>query len=488
MKTLLFTASTVVGALFFAASAVAADPGFLAPASDTQDGASPVVQSQPAFAISIAGIVRVDAAWVDQDDKFVSQKGVTPNIVDCNNPCPAAKFPMSQSFHFNDERVDLAIIGTATADNGLTYGFIFDVDETRAEIYLSNHFGRLSMGNTATATDALDVSGKSVMAGRGSWIFGGSKNVNHLIGGFNQVSLNRPAGIGSFQGGGTIRYTTPNYGGLTVSVSFTNESDGTIDGEGVEGLMMDGNAMSIEDIWSFAGQYTSSYGNYTTTLYAGYEQGNRGLKDGVISSGQISGVNCCFGSAGATPTPQSGHHDIDILSLGAKVTGMGAGFAVGYGKITVDTPGPTRDPVNAVLLGFFPDQDAEWFDAALSYSSGPWAISVGASRIVKEDGGVLQGFNSGPPFVTIVGLPDQTRIDQVQTALSLSGSYQLAPGLSISGGITHWKIENSDTFTTLFSPRGTNVSCPAWQVGNECPGPNINNTATTFTIATAMSF
>jgi predicted porin len=485
MRASYFATTALVAVSLFGGGATA-QSAFDSAISATQDSASPVVQRQPAFAVRIAGTLRVDATWVDQDETVITQKGVTPVFigppVGFGPQWDFGPFPMSPGFHLFDTRRDVAIIGSTTADNGLSYGFNYDVDEDRAALYLANRYGRIDMGNTATATDALDVSGSSVMVGRGAWLTGGSKNVNHMVGGMNQVSLNRPAGFPGFSGGGTIRYTTPNYGGLAISVSYTEESDGTVNQDNVAGQMVDGNAMSIEDIWSIAGQYTSSYGNYTTVVYAGYEQGNRGLKGGVVPGAFLFPGNCC-GFSAIDLYLQDGHHDISILSLGAKVTGMGAGFGVGYGKISVDTLGSVPAPLNPAVLVLFPDQDAEWFDIGLSYSSGPWAISAGATHIVKDDGGVL-----GANGLIALGPFDNTTADQKQTAFSVSANYRLAPGLSISGGITHWEIENSDAFNSIFSPWITDVDWAAVGLPGAPPGPNTDNSATTITIATQMNF
>ena len=118
---------------------------------------------------------------------------------------------------------------------------------------------------------------------------------------------------------------------------------------------------------------------------------------------------------------------------------MGAGFGIGYGNGEVDTAPGTFD------------SDWQWFDAALSFSSGPWAISAGASYVKLDDGTAIGFLN----------------VDQEHTAYSLSANYRIAPGLSIAGGATHWDIENSDT------PGGA---------------PNTNNSATTFQISTQVNF
>ncbi len=379
MKKLLLATTALAGASLFASGASA--QGFEEAANDTQDGASPVVQNQPAFAVRISGTVRVSANFIDQDRK-----------------------EMGQSFDLMDDFRALAINGSATADNGLSYGFVYDVDEDRAELHLSNRFGRLTFGDTDTATDTLDVTGSSVMVGRGGYSNGGGKNLHFGVGGGRMVDFR--------SAGGTIRYSTPNYGGLTVAISYTNESDNNADMTSTG----DGNS-GFEDILSIAGQYTSSYGNYTTVVYVGYEKANRAAK------GLSNAAN--------------DHQDATAFSVGAKVTGMGAGFAFGYGEVEQDTA--------AGSAGL----DLAWYDVALSFSSGPWSVSAGGQYTKKDDS------------VNIGG--SALNRDQEQTAYSLTTNYALAPGLSIGAGVTHFDIEDSGD-------------------------SQVDNSATTFTIATTMGF
>ncbi len=382
MRKRLLATTALVGASIFA-SGVSAQ-GFDEAANDTQDSASPVVQNQPAFAMRISGTVRVSGNWIDQDVKL-----------------------MSQSFDLMDDFRALAISGSATADNGLSYGFVYDVDEDRAELHLSNRFGRLTFGDTDTATDTLDITGSSVMVGRGGYSNGAGKNLNIGVGGGRMVD---------FRGtGGTIRYSTPNYGGLTVAISYTNESDNAGDMTSAG----DGNT-GHEDILSIAGQYTSSYGNYTTVVYVGYEKANRAAKGEDHPDNQ----------------------DATAFSVGAKVTGMGAGFAFGYGDVRQDTGVGNSD------------LDLQWYDVALSFSSGPWSISAGGQYTRKDDAFLVGG--------------DPSNRDQEQTAYSLTTNYALAPGLNIGAGVTHFDIENG--------------------VDPAVKGGHLDNSATTFTLATTMSF
>jgi hypothetical protein len=423
MKTSRFAVAAQTGALTGALAAVsllagpataqsAFDVGII---SDAQDGATPVVQRQPAFAVRVAGVLRVDAVWTDigQFKTLLSERSAV-NF----------RLPNTPSFNLFDERRDVAIIGSATADNGLSYGFTYDVDEDRAALYLANRFGRIDMGNTRTGTDALDVSGASVMVGRGWWNAGGTKNTIAMSGfGMNEVTITRPAGSDSVrdlisfdQGGGTFRYTTPNYGGLTVSVSYTEESDGTVDQSNVAGRMVDGSG-GFEDVVSLGVQYTSSYGNYTTVVYGGYEKSNLAV---------------------TFAAPNFTNPGYKIYSAGVKASGNGIAIAAGFGRSFFDE-----------LLRSIDIYD-RWWDAAISYRSGPWALSGGVARHVAY----------------ALGDYEKTR------AYSMSSQYALAPGLSLSAGATWWERQDLELFDANTGMIG---SVP-------------DTSSTTFTISTTMSF
>jgi hypothetical protein len=171
-----------------------------------------------------------------------------------------------------------------------------------------------------------------------------------------------------------------------------------------------------EDIVSLAVQHASGYGMYMTVLYAGYEFSNRNEKNAV---------NNFVGQ--------------EIFSAGAKVTGMGAGFGLGYGYAKHDAPPGMQN-------------DRQWADAALTNQLGPWGVSGGALWIEDEEGG-----------------------GEVGEAWVYSGSfdYNLAPGLSIMGGVSHHILDNTDFTATNFA------------------GPDFGRAdteATTFTLSTQVTF
>lgn len=385
MGSVFLGAAALAGALLAGGSPAAAQDyvGYDTDYDLTAQARSPIINGTPAFVLRLAGSLRYDLHWVDQDIR--------------------AGTPGYSQFV---SRMDVSLFGSAVADNGLSYGFEYDFDEITLQVHLANRLGRLDMGDTESATEALDINGDTAMVGRGSWARGGESKVNR--GGVQGLEVVSVRGVGD-----TIRYTTPNYGGLTLSASYTEESDNDmVDGSG---------PTTSEDIWSFAGRYISSYGNYTTLVYGGYERSNNG-------------------------ETLSARGDQEIYSAGALVTGMGAQFAVGWGR--------TENELDAVAAVH--NERREWVDIGASISSGPWAVSVGAAHVIDE-----------AVFATFA-------VDTTLTAYSASFSYALAPGLAIMGGISVFEINNG-TYTGF-------ADAVADANGHS------DNQATTFTLTTQMVF
>lgn len=370
------------------------------------DRESPVVQQEPAFALKFAGTVRVDAQYVSQA-QFLQGRRAELTLF--------------------DNRRDFSLFGTASSANGLTYGFEIDIGTHRAEMFLMSDYGRLNLGDTASATEALDVGGRTVMVGYGHYALGGSNNV--------ATGSLQGAGVTSHRGqGGTLAFISPNYNGLTIAASYTPESD--------TDNMRDSGFQSSEDIIAIAGQYTTTYGNYSIVGYAGYEHSELGV--GCLTDPFVLDPCAAGFVPGQFDTSQS------LFSTGFTVRGMGASFGFGYGNLDMSVPTGV-------------DNDRSWIDLGLAYASGPWSASVGASLLWDEEGRA-----GGPPGI---GNP----VDGEAIAISGSFNYILAPGLSIGGGITHHDIDNA---THLVNPITSGVG----------PFIRANTTATVVSLSTLMNF
>lgn len=278
------------------------------------------------------------------------------------------------------------------------------------------------MGNTDTATEALEVRGDDAMVGRGSWSKGGSKNVN--TGGVTglgfvsaQNNANSTVGLSADFGFSSFRYTSANLDGLTISISYTEETDNDmIDGTDI--------ATFSEDVWSFAAQISNTYGQYTTVYYGGYEFSNNAALGGALE-------------------------DQRYASAGMLVRGQGASFGAGAGW-------NHNDILSTVTAHH---EDRYWFDTGLSFSAGPWSVSVGGAYLIDE---------------LVLLLPDTRVIDTSILALSATFNYRLAPGLALMGGVTHWEINTGD-FSTFADVVVDDLG-------------KADNRATVFTLSTQMTF
>lgn len=411
MKKTLFAATAFSAGILAAGQAIAESPELLNSrsqggdfaefSSQYRDRETPRSGVIPNLEIRLAGVVRADVQVIDQDFR-----GMRPGL------------------SIFDNRRDFFVLGTGTADSGLSYGFAIDISAGRGQVYMSNTYGRISLGDTRSATQSLRVDGGAVMVGTGHYASGGGKNVN-----FGSLAGGR---VVSYRGqGGTVRYTTPSYGGITASISYTQESDtDMLDGAvAFDPVALSNHTLGFqwigsEDIVSVAGQHLSTYGPYTTVLYAGYEYSNRNEKN---APGNAVGQ--------------------DLFSVGAKVTGPGTGFGVGYGYAKHDRP-----------IG--EENDRQWIDVAMSYHYGSWGFSGGALYLEDEEGAGLVG-----------------------EAYVYSGSfnYDIAPGISIMGGISHFIIDN-----TLHNGDPASLANAALTGG---PAPRRgDNEATTFTLSTQVTF
>ncbi len=369
-------------------------------AQDTRERLSPVIEQSVDFRIELAGVFRTDGQAIRQKIKGGAQ-----------------------SYSYFDNRRDLAVFGEATTRRGLVYGFEYDIDADRARLHLSSgYYGRVEMGNADTATEALEVRGDDAMVGRGSWSLGGGKGVN--TGGISglgfvsaQNNANSTAGLSADFGFGTVRYTSPNFGGLTVAISYTEETDND---------MIDGTNTPTfsEDVLSFAGQLTTSYGNYTTTYYAGFETSNNAALGGALE-------------------------DQRYASAGYLVRGEGMVFGVAGGW-------NHNDILSTVTAHH---ENRYWVDTGLSFSADPWAVAIGGAYLVDE---------------LVLLLPDLRVIDTTILALSATFNYRMAPGLALMGGVTHWDIGTGD-FSTF-------ADATVDALGK------ADNKATVFTLSTQMVF
>jgi hypothetical protein len=412
MKTSLFAATALVGVSVLAGSATA-QSAFDSAISATQDGASPVVQRQPAFAVRISGLLRVSAVWSKPDANDIGLNPVTGLLADSQQ--------WKTGVIFDSER-EVSISGSAMADNGLSYGFRYDLslDEKREDflggvfvddsvsMYLSNAYGRIDLGQTPNATEALHIAGESILVGYGHY---GDKAGSRIVSPFSKNSF------GFFPAralGSTIRYSTPNIGGLTLSASYTPTAFNFVN--------ISRNFNLFPDLVAAAGQYTSTYGSTTSVLYAGIDHYQLNIEEVF-------------------------HTRIQVLSAGAKVTNGAFSLAAGIEKSDWET---VREPVF-----LFNGRNTKQWDVAAAYATGPYALSIAA--------GWRDAWNSGS-------------LDRV---VSANFNFDLAPGLALQGGITHYQVR--DETIDFCSGGGCSFIWQPFYLSRD-------QDATNFTLATMMTF
>ncbi|MCZ6764052.1 MAG: porin [Alphaproteobacteria bacterium] len=298
--------------------------------------------------------------------------------------------PSPTLFLFDDRRV-LSVLGSAALTDGFEAGFRFDIEETAngqqssglgkssSTLYASGGFGRFELGQTQTATDALHIQGTSAIASLRGYEIGSDHDVfwSPLLG-FGRVSRRGPDVVDDEA---TIRYMSPQLFGLTVGVSYANDTDRL--------RVRDSFELRFEDIFSLAAQYTAGYGNTSATFYAGYETSN------LLSRPH------------------------DIGSVGAMVQHGGMKVAAGFGFEDAES-GAVR------FHGFQHGYSTAWADLGVSYGRGPWAVSFGAAWEKRKSA-----------FSTDV-------TDLRDYALSSSFNYDVMPGVSLVGGLTHYRLEHID--------------------------------------------
>ena len=135
MKKILFVMAALYATAFMAGTASAETRELVEARSQGGDNSeyinqdlereTPVGREMPLLDVRLSGLVRADVQVVDQE-----KRGMRPGL------------------SIFDTRRDLFILGTGTADNGISYGFEIDVGAQRGEVYIGGIYGRFSLGDT----------------------------------------------------------------------------------------------------------------------------------------------------------------------------------------------------------------------------------------------------------------------------------------------------------------------------------------------------
>ena len=284
-------------------------------------------------------------------------------------------------------RRTMSYTGTVSFGSAAHAGIRFEVDSTgdsdpdfengRTTFFAGSSFGRVEYGNAATATDALHIQGVNALGVYDSFDLGEDRNVFWSP----MLGFGRVSRRGpeTVDDEATIRFMSPPIGGFSVGVSYTSNTD-TV-------RVSDGLNMKFEDMVSFATRYATRFGNTDATFYGGYEKSN------LMSQPQ------------------------DIATLGAMFERGAVTVAAGVGYEDVESG-------IVGFRGFMHGHSTAWADIGASYAHNDWTFSLGAAWETRTPG----AFTS-----------DVTELQDF--GLSTSFKYRVAPGFSVLGTVTHYRLE-----------------------------------------------
>jgi len=340
--------------------------------------------------LEISGHLRFEAWTVDQDKAIGrNNQGVGLAMDDAE-------------IHFD---------GSATADNGLEYGFHIALQEgdgdgragyDAAHVFLAGPWGRLELGSTPGAEDNLKVGAVSVMADLdGAWDgavpFGTVDNAAYI--GSNMV--------GNTGDANKISYYTPVFSGLGAAVSYTPDSEAALS------TAFRSETNDPVNVVEVAVKYAGALGEVDLEVSARGVAGRHGAND--------------------TGDTTSERETIRAWGVGALMAYRGLEVAGSY--TDNGHSGVTKaDKAAGVDAG-------GWWDVGVAYDGGPYKVSVAYMRSWAAKG---------------TGVRDDT-VDY----LSLGGVYALAPGLDVYATYQHVDLDRagaaSDNQANLFMV-GTQVS------------------------------
>lgn len=298
---------------------------------------------------------------------------------------------------------EIHVVGSIMADNGVTFGFRVEIEADSGEdnnvdensIWASGGFGKLEFGNNDGAEDTFAVNGSNSGVDYGGV---GNPTSNFLTAayvGSARTSVDFRSGLDTSDAT-KITYTTPNFSGFSVGISYTPD---TADGS-------DGNDFSRENSTGF-------HDNIGVGL--GYE----GEFDGFGLEASIIGA---YAKADGEPEDSA--------------YGIGGGVAVSFAGFTI-AAGAVYDDFDDGAAGEGNRTGKAWAaDLGIGYAAGPWNFSINGIYSEHDDsddelmaGSANIGYNLAPGvsvFVTgfigqeDLGSGDENDIVAVTSGLKLA--------------------------------------------------------------------
>ena len=309
---------------------------------------------------------------------------------------------------------EVHVNGSIMADNGITFGFRVEFEADSGEtnnvdensIWASGSFGKLEFGNNDGAEDTFMVNGSNSGVDYGGVGNPTSNFLSTAYTGSARTSVDFRGGVDTSDAT-KITYTTPNFSGFSVGVSYTPD---THDGN-------DGNSFHADDNGEF--ELDPSDGSISASGEDSGVHDNIGI--GIGYDGEFNGVGVelslvgAFGSADAEP-------EDTVYGIGGGAAISFSGFTIAAGAVYDDKDGNGGEGY-AVDLG-------------IGYAQGPWSFSV--NGIYSED--------------------DDS--DDELLAGSANVGYNLAPGVSVflTGFIGEEDLGSGDSNDIVAVTSGLKVS------------------------------
>lgn len=331
--------------------------------------------------LEMSGYLRFEAWGIDQD-KAIGR----PN----------------QGVAFETDDAEIHFKGSAKADNGLTYGFKVELQEgssdgnagyDEAGIFLSGGWGRLDLGSDDAVHNNYKMGAYAISADKdGAW------DGNNLF-----DAAGNAAYIGTdFFGGddaNKITYTTPNFGGLSVGVSYTPNTEA---------------------------QLNSGYQETTSTSTAFLTGGNGNMNNQIGVGAQYKAT---FSSVAVEGTARYARADYQGYSVERdKAEAYGIGVKVGF--MGFEVAGSYQDLGDSGLTAAQKTNGGDtgkWWDIGVAYGTGPYKVSVIYMQSEANDGGVAGGSDDS--------------VDYLQVGFG----YAAAPGLDMYAAYQYVDLDQTGT-------------------------------------------
>ena len=351
------------------------------------------------LAVTLSGFMWFQASWLDEDHQTGYGRGHS----------------------FQIPETEIAIKAFNTADNGIKYGVIIEMETgtdgatNGDEVYvqLSGDFGTIQLGDNDSATNTMLVGSHQAHKGLAG-PFGGlgaHAPVFHL-----QYTGPRRRGMlartdwqeTTISDSTKIIYFSPRFSGLQVGASYTPDG-----GSNGASFLEKDNDGDFENVFDIGANYTNKFDDFGISVSTLYQRGtvepNSAKPDGPV------------------------FEDLNVWFVGAKVDF--AGFTIGADyRNTNDTHLTTTQTAAG-------DDGGTYWSTAIGYQQGPWGISAWYS-----EGETTYGNGEGPD------------VDETITRFGIGGRYAIAPGWQIRADYNYVEHENIGGGQEPIAPFNSNKS------------------------------